>query len=301
MGIDKPEGMVTRALDNTCQRILGDDGVGHIGTLDPQVTGVVVLAVGQARKLIRYVEDGKQKSYAACVRFGTETETDDAEGAVIRRATVPERLRDATYAQEVLSSFEGTIEQVPPRYSAIKVNGVRAYDLARAGVDFALPPRTVEVFEARLVGVEATAEDVCWNCDFNVSGGTYIRALARDIGRRAQSAAHLGKLRRTASGRVRANQCVSLERLEELGIEGLDEVLLDPVRLLGLGPYELDEREFGLAQHGVAFEPRPTTQVSEGTQLALVREGRLYGVWHMDNGMLRSQSNCPGGVEGVRG
>ena len=190
LAINKPYGEVTRSVDNYVGRVLGDGGVGHIGTLDPAVTGVLVLAVGQATKLINQIEEGRQKTYAATISFGHETETDDAEGAVTRSSSIPQQLYDEEFARQTLASLVGPGVQRPPKYSAIKIDGVRAYDLARAGVEFELPEREITVYDARLVGIDNN-KTLSWHCDFVVSPGTYIRALARDIGREVGSAAHL--------------------------------------------------------------------------------------------------------------
>ncbi len=297
LGVNKPYGEVTRAIDNFVGNVLQDDGVGHIGTLDPAVTGVVVLGVGQARKLIPRIEDGKRKAYAARIAFGTQTDTDDAEGRVIREAASPHNLLDSTYGNEVLSSFVGRIMQRPPNYSAVKVDGVRAYDRARAGEVFELPPREVEVFEATLRAVVVENGVVMWDCDFVVSTGTYIRALARDLGEAVEGAAHLASLCRTASGLVALADCTTLQRIEELGPEGVRSVALDPVKVLGYPFYVLDERELAGVQNGRAFRPRK--KLREGF-VSLVHGSALYGVWNYVDGFLRPETNCPQGVDGVR-
>lgn len=300
IAIDKPYGAVTRAVDNAVADALGDDGVGHIGTLDPAVTGVVVVAVGQAKRLIARIEDGKRKSYAATIRFGFETETDDAEGAPTRMAEVDERLRDADYAREVLAGFVGEIRQRPPRYSAIKVNGVRAYDRARAGEQFELPERDVVVHEVLLVDIDDT-DGVAWRCMFSVSAGTYVRALARDIGRAAGSAAHLSALCRTASGNVALRDCITLEQVQELGAERIGKAALDPVQVLGLPAYTLTAQELEHVRNGRAFAPAgDVAETGEAQELCVVRDGRLYGVWRMGGGLLRASVNCTQGIEGVR-
>lgn len=296
--IDKPYGMVTRKLDNCAAKVLRDDGIGHVGTLDPAVTGVVVLAVGQAKRLIPLMEEGKQKRYVARIRFGAETQTDDAEGSVVRSAEVGPELYDLSFAQGVVESFAGKSMQRPPRFSAIKVNGVRAYDRARAGEEFELPERPIEVFESRLLGID-TADGLCWDCEFLVSPGTYVRSIARDMGRRTNSAAHLDSLRRTASGPVTAGDCIAYDKLHELGQEGVREAALDPTSVLGYPTYELTDQELSFAMNGRAIRARESG-LSEGCLVSIVRGNMMYGVWRMQDGMLRSRTNCPDGIEGVR-
>ena len=299
LAINKPYGEVTRSVDNFVGRVLGDDGVGHIGTLDPAVTGVLVLAVGQATKLINQIEEGRQKTYSATIAFGCETETDDAEGAVTKSSGVPAQLYDEEFAKKTIESLIGPGVQRPPRYSAIKIDGVRAYDLARTGVEFELPEREITIYDARLTGIE-DGEELRWHCDFVVSPGTYIRALARDIGRVVGSAAHLCALCRTSAGQVDLSDCVELEEVEKAGVEGILELALDPVQVLGLPTYELTAEELAKVCNGSAFAPRGSATIAEGQRVSLVRGTCLYGVWAMENGLLRARANCPAGIEGVR-
>lgn len=308
LAINKPYGMVTRALDNAVVDALQDDGVGHIGTLDPAVTGVVVLCVGQARKLISLIEDGKTKAYDATIVFGTQTNTDDAEGDVIRCVPVPAQVGEMDYAREVVLSFVGEQDQVPPNFSAIKVDGVRAYDRARAGEDFVLPARRIHVYDATLYGVEHVSpsdentpsygEAVCWKCGFSVSAGTYIRALARDMGVRVGSAAHLRELCRTASGNVRLDDCTTLDALREAGKEGAASFALDPTKVLGLPVRHLSAQELAMVQNGRSIPC--ADELAEGQLVSLVRDQRLYGVWSAREERLFPRTNCPLGIEGVR-
>lgn len=300
LAIDKPYGEVTRSVDNYVGRVLGDDGVGHIGTLDPAVTGVLVLAVGQATKLISQIEEGRTKSYTASIAFGSQTDTDDAQGDVIRTSDIPAKLYDGDYAKQVLSAFMGPGRQRPPRFSAVKVDGVRAYDLARAGKEFELPERDMYVYSAELLGIDDD-EGLVWRCAFEVSPGTYIRALARDIGLEQGCAAHLGSLCRTQSGMVRLDDCVELEQVTQAGPEGILSLALDPVAVLGLPAYALSSEELALVKNGSAFAPSGSGGFAEGQRVSVVRGTRMYGVWYMEGGKLRARANCPLGIEGVRG
>lgn len=299
LAVNKPYGEVTRAVDNLVGRALGDDGVGHIGTLDPAVTGVLVLAVGQARKLIPCIEEGRRKAYRARISFGVQTDTDDAQGTPIREAQVPERVADQAYAKDVLATLVGPGKQRPPRFSAIKVDGVRAYDRARAGEEFELPERDIVVYEASLLGV-GPLDNPYWDCDFVVSPGTYIRAIARDLGTMAGSAAHLGSLCRTASGLVTLEDCVDPQRIVDLGIEGVGAIALDPAKVLGFPIVELGSKELESVCNGRPFLASDLDSAEEGALFSLVRDGMLYGVWRLEAGILRPHVNCTLGVEGVR-
>ncbi|MFR7669572.1 MAG: tRNA pseudouridine(55) synthase TruB [Collinsella sp.] len=170
------------------------------------------------------------KSYVADISFGVETNTDDAEGEAVRTVPVAPELHDLTYAREQLAAMLGPQLQVPPAFSAISVNGVRAYKSAREGNAVELPPRPVEVYAADLIAVGGEGDTCVWTVAFSVSKGTYIRALARDLGRACDSAAHISALRRTASGVVSIGAC---HAVEELSAETAAGFALDPIAALG--------------------------------------------------------------------
>jgi tRNA pseudouridine55 synthase len=189
---------------------MGRDGrkVGHAGTLDPLATGVLPIALGEATKTVSYAVDD-EKGYAFTVRWGIETTTDDAEGEAINVSDARPTVADI---EAVLDRFTGAIEQVPPKFSAIKVNGNRAYDLARDGEDVELKARTVEISDLAVVDTpdddRTVFEAVCGK-------GTYVRSLARDIGRALGCYGHVAALRRTRVGPFSLEDCVTLEEIEE--------------------------------------------------------------------------------------
>ena len=205
--VDKPAGVTSHDVVNAARRALGEKRIGHAGTLDPFATGLLVLLVGQATRLLPYVS-GDPKVYAATVRFGTETDTEDLLGAAIRDAPPPDE--DAVRA--ALPALTGTIEQTPPAYSAKRVAGRRAYDLARAGAAVALAPVPVRVDRWSVL---AWRGDPPVECDVRVTcgPGTYVRSLARDLGRAAGSAAHLSALRRERSGCFDVSDATPLDAL----------------------------------------------------------------------------------------
>ena len=295
LGIDKPLGMSSHDVVNRVRRILGERRVGHAGTLDPAATGVLVVGVGQGTRLLGLLTQ-ETKSYLARITFGFETNTDDAEGEPTRAADTPEILCDETFARDMLSSFIGRQKQVPPIFSAISIDGKRSYKRAREGEEVEIPPRDIEVLAADLICID-TEEGISWQCVFTVSKGTYIRALARDVGRRAQSAAHLTKLVRTSSGEVTLASCVTLEELESLGAQGVAAHALDPVRLLGLPVLQIQGRNLEYARSGRPFSTRES--VGEGESVALISQGLLVGVWEMRGGKLVSRLNVPQGIQGV--
>ena len=197
------------------RRVANQKRVGHAGTLDPLADGVLPVLLGRATRLADFIQAG-QKTYRAVVCLGSATETDDAEGAVTSVAAVPE-VSEARLSNEVLAAFEGEILQTPPRYSALKVGGRRAYAVARAGGDVDLAPRRVTIHAIRLVHwtpTELTLEVMC-------SKGTYIRALARDVAVALGTVGHLGGLTRTRVGPFSLDESITLEELAERGAEAL--------------------------------------------------------------------------------
>jgi tRNA pseudouridine55 synthase len=207
--VDKPAGMTSHDVVLAARRAFGESRIGHAGTLDPFATGLLVLLLGRATRLLPYL-DGIPKVYEATIVLGRETETDDLLGAVVRTAPPPsdEAIRDA------IAQLTGSLEQVPPLYSAKRVGGRRAYAAARAGVDLELEPARVEVFGWRDVSRDGDALHATIEC----AGGTYVRALARDLGRITGSAAHLGALRRTRSGPFLVADAVTVDELRQGGV-----------------------------------------------------------------------------------
>lgn len=291
VGVDKPLGLTSHDVVGRVRRAVGERRVGHAGTLDPAASGVLVVGIGQATRLLGLLTLD-EKSYLARIDFGTETTTDDAEGEVTRTGVVPARVGDADFARSTLAGLVGEHDQVPPAFSAISVDGRRSYDLARAGKAPELAPRRVRILSADLVAVDGES----WTCAFTVSKGTYVRSIARDLGRSLGSCAHVGALRRTASGPVDLAGCVALERLEELGAARVEECALDPVATLGLPVRRLTPRERENASCGRAIQ---AGDVPAGGQCCLVADGRMVGVWREERGLLRSVVNIPSGVVGV--
>jgi tRNA pseudouridine55 synthase len=189
--VDKPAGMTSHDVVQQVRRVYGERSIGHLGTLDPFATGLLVLLLGRATRLATFI-DTEPKVYVATIKFGEETDTDDATGTVIRTAALPREI-DISPAVNALT---GTISQVPPAYSAKSVDGTRAYDAARRGRPLDLAAVDVTVHRWELGELSDDSLSAVITC----SGGTYIRALARDLGRLISSAAHLRSLRRTRVG-----------------------------------------------------------------------------------------------------
>lgn len=202
--IDKPAGITSHDVIAIVRRTMGVRRAGHAGTLDPFATGLLVVLVGRGTRLMPYV-DGEPKVYDARIELGSETTTDDRTGDVVRQGLVP----DAAAIDAAIGQLTGPIDQVPPAFSAKQIDGVRAYDAARRGTPVALPPSRVVVHRWEIRARKGALIDARITC----SGGTYVRALARDLGRRAGSAAHLSALRRVASGPFAVAEATPLDAL----------------------------------------------------------------------------------------
>ena len=202
--IDKPAGMTSHDVVQRVRRIYSERSIGHLGTLDPFATGLLILLLGRATRLATFI-DAEPKVYEAVISFGEETDTDDSTGTVIRTAPVPSESDLA----KAVGCLTGTIAQVPPAYSAKSVDGTRAYDAARRGEPLQLPAADVTVHSWEL----GSYVDGKLSAIITCSGGTYIRALARDLGRLTSSAAHLAALRRTRAGNFEVANAATLDTL----------------------------------------------------------------------------------------
>jgi tRNA pseudouridine55 synthase len=207
--LDKPVGMTSTHAVSVIRRLFSAKRAGHAGTLDPLASGCLPIALGDATKTVPFVMDGR-KAYRFTVRWGEERDTDDAEGRVVTSSDLRPG-QDAIRA--LLPGYVGAIEQVPPRFSAIKVEGERAYDIARDGEEFELKARTVNIDRLTLV---ATPDPDHSDFEAECGKGTYVRALARDIGRALGCGGHVSALRRTSVGPFTEPDMISLEHLEAL-------------------------------------------------------------------------------------
>lgn len=224
MNVNKPWGMTSHDVVATIRRTARIRRVGHAGTLDPMATGVLLVCLDQATRVSRYLV-ASDKVYRAQIRLGQTTDTDDAEGKVTGRQPVPVHL-DAAAIQEALSSFVGQIDQVPPRYAAIKRNGVPLYELARRGIDPKPAPRPVVIHDAQLLEWHPPDLTVQVHC----GPGTYVRALARDLGEQLTCGGHLTSLIRLRSGNFALETAMPLDvvlrRLRNPEEGGIFDILL---------------------------------------------------------------------------
>ncbi len=291
--IDKPGGMTSHDVVARARRLLRIRQIGHAGTLDPMATGLLTLCVGHAVRLSEYLL-GKDKTYTGRVKLGERTSTDDAEGEIIER-------RDARVTPEDLArvtpAFIGDILQTPPQYSAIQVQGRRAYKLARQGEQVALPPRPVTIHELTLTPViEQPASPFVHEIELRVtcSAGAYIRALARDIGEALGCGAHLIALRRVRSGSFTLADALTLEEVEQAARAGaLAERLLPADRAVDDMPRcDLDDDAARRLQMGqFVTGALPIASSGAGSVMCRVYDGRgrfvALGLYDTERALLK--------------
>ena len=286
--IDKPEGMTSTAVVSRIKRLTNAAKAGHGGTLDPMATGVLPVALGEATKTVAFAMDGI-KEYLFHLRFGAETTTEDREGAVTEESGV---RPDAAAIRAVLPRFQGEIEQVPPRFSAIKVAGERAYDLARGGEDFELQPRRVTVHSLTLEGMDG-ADTAVLRC--RCGKGTYVRSLGRDIARALGALGHLTALRRTAVGPFTEATAISLDKLEAFGHSAPDsghllpvETALDDIPALALTEVEARRLTQGQPIAALPVVSRsPLRDISQGDVVSAMFGERLVALAEIRGGEIR--------------
>lgn len=315
VGVNKPAGMSSHDVVNRCRRIFEERRVGHTGTLDPMATGVLPICVGPATRLDAYMV-GHDKHYRVRIAFGVSTTTDDAEGEVLRTGTPPACVYDREFATTFVAGLVGARKQLPPAYSAIKVNGKKAYEAARQGTIIDLAPRDIEVYAARLLDMgqgEGARDLPWWDVEFHVSKGTYIRSLARDAGVSVSCPAHVAALERTQLGTLRIEECVTLDSLEEIK----DNAALDPVMLLGTRFVFADAAMVAAVGNGNAlpadqvtlFERRKTTleaefcactagvresckQPQDNELVAIIADNKLAALYAYDDGRALYKARC---------
>lgn len=289
--IDKPAGMTSHDVVAQVRRATGEGRVGHAGTLDPAATGLLVVLVGPYTRLAPYLS-GAVKDYDAVVAFGTQTDTDDAEGEVVDVAPVPDELFESHSAQNALDAVLGEQLQTPPAYSAIKVAGRVAHRAARAGEALNLEPRPIDVQAAELLALDPAART--WTVRFRVSKGTYVRSLARDLGRACGTVAHLAGLRRTRSGQLDLAGAHPLDDVLEIAAQGrVTSLFADPLIALGLPVVE--GGAVALAA-GSALPGTLAPGLPAGAALAVTLEGRLAGVYRVGDGLLLPEVVLTGGA-----
>jgi tRNA pseudouridine55 synthase len=294
--VDKPDGMTSHGVVARVRRLAGTKKVGHAGTLDPMATGLLVLGLGPSTRLLTWIV-GADKEYLATIRLGSTTVTDDAEGDVVDVAD-PAVLAEvpAERIREEIAALTGDIEQVPSSVSAIKVDGVRSYAKVRAGEEVSLAARPVTVSAFEVLEERRSADAIDLDVRVVCSSGTYIRALARDLGDALAVGGHLTALRRSRIGAFAVTEAATLDELGESAdtAAAVDAVLLPPAATAArfLPVVDLDEQEAIDLGHGKVVTP--VGGGPEGVPVAAVApDGRLVGIARVERGTMRSVVNFP--------
>jgi tRNA pseudouridine55 synthase len=270
--VDKPPGKTSHDVVQHVRRALATRAVGHTGTLDPFATGLLVVLVGRATRLARFVE-AQPKTYLATGRLGVATSTDDLTGEVITSEST--ELVSEGALHEVLADFLGTSLQRPPQFSAKRVAGERSYRKARRGELVDLAPVPITVYEMSLLAFRPPEFDF----RVRVSAGTYVRAIARDVGERLGVGAHLTQLRRQSIGSLRVEQAVGFDQIGPEALLPAGRVLAD------LPVVDLDEAARKDVSHGRAVADYARSREGDGA-VALMVKGELLAVARPENGRL---------------
>lgn len=269
LNIYKPQGMTSHDVVAILRRITKIKQIGHTGTLDPFAEGVLPICIGKATRLIEYLDD--DKAYIGTVQLGKSTTTYDTEGGVVNISNKKATLQEI---QEVLPKFCGEIQQLPPIYSAIKVNGKKLYEYARKGEEVKIEPRRVNIYKLEIVNFDEEKQTV--DLHIECSKGTYIRSIANDLGEALGCYGHLIKLLRIKAGKFGINEAIKLDTLETK--EQVEKKLIYPLEYLNYPKYELSESEKEKVSHGMGVN----INLEDGITL-LISHGKLIAVANVEN------------------
>lgn len=266
LNIYKPKGLTSHDVVARLRKITKVRQIGHTGTLDPFATGVLPICIGKATRLIEYLEDDKE--YLATVQFGKNTTTYDLEGEIT--ATFDKKVTEED-VKNALKDFEGEISQIPPIYSAIKVNGKKLYDYARQGQDIEIKPRKVTISKIELKEFDKTSQSA--KITVACSKGTYIRSIAYDLGAKLGCGGYLTALERTQAGKFQVNTAIKLEDLTE--VSQIVENLINPLDMLNIPIHNLCENERERVSHGMSI---CNSDFPDSDIVILSYGGRIYAI-----------------------
>lgn len=266
LNIYKPKGLTSHDVVARLRKITKVRQIGHTGTLDPFATGVLPICIGKATRLIEYLDDDKE--YLATVQFGKNTATYDLEGEIT--ATFDKKVTEED-VKNALKDFEGEISQIPPIYSAIKVNGKKLYDYARQGQDIEIKPRKVTISKIELKEFDKTPQSA--KITVACSKGTYIRSIAYDLGAKLGCGGYLTALERTQAGKFQVNTAIKLEDLTE--VSQIVENLINPLDMLNIPIHNLSENERERVSHGMSI---CNSDFPDSDIVILSYGGRIYAI-----------------------
>ncbi len=266
LNVYKPKGMTSFDVVAILRRVTKIRQIGHTGTLDPFAVGVLPICIGKSTRLIEYLNDDKE--YLATVQFGSDTDTYDLEGQVIR--TYDQKITKEE-VENILKSFEGEIEQIPPIYSAIKVNGKKLYEYARNGQEVEIKPRKVFISKIELKDFDTNLQQAKILVD--CSKGTYIRSIAFDLGRKMNCGGHLVALERTKAGMFLKKDSTKLEDIKTL--EDVENLLINPVEVLDYPKINLTDIEKEKVSHGMSIA---NSSGQNSGVVILVYGGKIYAI-----------------------
>ena len=288
--LDKPAGMTSHDCVNIVRKVLKTKKVGHTGTLDPSVTGVLPICVGRATKISQFLT-ANEKEYLGEVTIGFSTTTEDADGELVEEKRV-DRTITKEEVEAVLKSMLGSSIQVPPMYSAVKVNGKKLYEYARAGLEVERPRREVTIYELELLGDVHQSEDGLVKFSFRVKGskGLFVRTVAVTIGEKLGYPAHMSHLRRIASGVFNISDCLSLEAFKEKAESNTLTLLTLEQAMVDFPSVVVDSWVEKLVRNGVQLYPKQVNHVTVSPVVLYSQSGQCLAVYekHPTNDVYRS-------------
>lgn len=276
LNVYKPKGITSHDVVSALRRITKVKQIGHTGTLDPFAEGVLPICIGKATRLIEYLDD--DKAYTGTIQLGSSTTTYDLEGEEVNFSDKKVTFNEIEAA---LDKFRGEIEQLPPIYSAIKVNGKKLYEYAREGKKVKIEPRGVNISNLRILNFYPETRQV--ELHIECSKGTYIRSIANDLGEELGTYGHLVKLVRVKAGMFEVNNAVSLEHIQTK--EDVEKLLIAPLTKLNYMTYELNKNELVKVSNGTAI--MPSKELPENSLILLTSQERLIAAAKMTKGLLK--------------
>lgn len=276
LNVYKPKGITSHDVVSALRRITKVKQIGHTGTLDPFAEGVLPICIGKATRLIEYLDD--DKAYTGTIQLGSSTTTYDLEGEEVNSSDKKVTFNEIGAA---LDKFRGEIEQLPPIYSAIKVNGKKLYEYAREGKEVKIEPRGVNISNLQILNFYPETRQL--ELHIECSKGTYIRSIANDLGEELGTYGHLVKLVRVKAGMFEVNNAVSLEHIQTK--EDVEKLLIAPLTKLNYMTYELNKNELVKVSNGTAI--MPSKELPENSLILLTSQERLIAAAKMTKGLLK--------------